>query len=606
MDTRIALVAAVVMTMQPVALAAATSSSGGSGATAISQDEADPDLNESLASYLLIVCGAVSIAVVAWRAIRHSTSLIRTVVSLGNNTQQYFALASPRLEAFKTHILWAPVMRKRHNREIQLSTAINIGTLPTRLQLLFLIGYLATNVGFCVIHIPFAESFDMAAAQLRSRSGTLCVVNMIALFLMAGRNNPLLPTLAISFDTFNLLHRWFGRIVTLEALTHVIAHYASKAHNQALGLAFKSTFSSDYMLPGFVAVCAFVAIVVQASSPLRHAFYETFKLLHIMLAIAAVVGIWYHLYSKEYPQLVYLIAAIAVWVFDRVSRTLRLVYYSFGNGGARAVVEALPGNATRITVALARPWSFKPGQHAYLYMPTISMLQSHPFSAAWAEQSTGSDDDEEIAVRRRSIGGSRNMTVAFVVRARTGFTNALYQRAVAAPNGVLETTCWVEGPYGGYHPLVSYGTVLLFAGGVGITHQVPYVRSLLEGAVIGTVATRKITLVWIIQSPEHLEWIRPWMTEILAMEKRREILRIMLFVSRPKSTKEIHSPSATVQMFPGRPNIDTLIGIETEQQVGAMAVTVCGPGALSDEVRRAVRIRNRTTTIDFVEEAFAW
>jgi NAD(P)H-flavin reductase len=170
---------------------------------------------------------------------------------------------------------------------------------------------------------------------------------------------------------------------------------------------------------------------------------------------------------------------------------------------------------------------------------------------------------------------------------------------------VLETTCWVEGPYGGYHPLVSYGTVLLFAGGVGITHQVPYVRSLLEGAVIGTVATRKITLVWIIQSPEHLEWIRPWMTEILAMEKRREILRIMLFVSRPKSTKEIHSPSATVQMFPGRPNIDTLIGIETEQQVGAMAVTVCGPGALSDEVRRAVRIRNRTTTIDFVEEAFA-
>jgi hypothetical protein len=179
MDTRIALVAAVVMTMQPVALAAATSSSGGSGATAISQDEADPDLNESLASYLLIVCGAVSIAVVAWRAIRHSTSLIRTVVSLGNNTQQYFALASPRLEAFKTHILWAPVMRKRHNREIQLSTAINIGTLPTRLQLLFLIGYLATNVGFCVIHIPFAESFDMAAAQLRSRSGTLCVVNMV-------------------------------------------------------------------------------------------------------------------------------------------------------------------------------------------------------------------------------------------------------------------------------------------------------------------------------------------------------------------------------------------------------------------------------------------
>ena len=96
------------------------------------------------------------------------------------------------------------------------------------------------------------------------------------------------------------------------------------------------------------------------------------------------------------------------------------------------------------------------------------------------------------------------------------------------------------------------------------------------------------------------------MTEILAMERRREVLRVMLFVSRPRSTKEIHSPSATVQMFPGRPNIETLIGIEAESQVGAMAVTVCGPGTLSDEVRKAVRSRMANTTIDFVEEAFTW
>lgn len=42
------------------------------------------------------------------------------------------------------------------------------------------------------------------------------------------------------------------------------------------------------------------------------------------------------------------------------------------------------------------------------------------------------------------------------------------------------------------------------------------------------------------------------MTKILAMEKRREVLKILLFVTRPGSTKEIHSPSSTVQMFPGR------------------------------------------------------
>ena len=447
--------------------------------------------------------------------------------------------------------------------------------------------------------VPFIAALDSShfiSAKAR------VVQTQIPLFLMAGRNNPLLPLLAISFDTFNLLHRWFGRIVVLEAIAHIAAHYASKsqAGPVALNAALKATLSG-YRLPGFVAICSLVAASIQASSPFRHAFYETFKIIHLLLAIATVIGTWYHLVGMgSFPRLSYLIAAIVVWVFDRVARMARLAHYNLGSGGARAVIEALPGNSARVTVSLARPWHFVPGQHAYLYMPSISMLQSHPFSVVWAEQPVGNDGDDQPAVKARS-----NMMVSFVIRARTGFTNTLYQRAVAAPDGVLETTCWVEGPYGGIHQLDSYGTIMLFAGGVGITHQVPYMRSLLAGYSNGTVATRRITLVWIIQSPEHLEWIRPWMTEILAMEKRREVLRIMLFVSRPRSTKEIHSPSATVQMFPGRPNIDTLLGIETDQQIGAMAVTVCGPGALSDEVRRAVRVRKRNTTVDFIEEAFS-
>jgi hypothetical protein len=96
------------------------------------------------------------------------------------------------------------------------------------------------------------------------------------------------------------------------------------------------------------------------------------------------------------------------------------------------------------------------------------------------------------------------------------------------------------------------------------------------------------------------------MTSILAMDQRRECLRIMLFISRPRSTKEIHSPSSTVQMFPGRPNIETLIDMEMENQVGAMGVTVCGSGALSDDVRRVVRTRQHDGNLDFIEEAFSW
>lgn len=96
------------------------------------------------------------------------------------------------------------------------------------------------------------------------------------------------------------------------------------------------------------------------------------------------------------------------------------------------------------------------------------------------------------------------------------------------------------------------------------------------------------------------------MTSILAMDRRREILRILLFVTRPRNTREIHSPSATVQMHPGRPNVETLVDIESENQVGAMAVSVCGTGSFSDDVRKAVRRRQTVRNIDFMEEAFTW
>ncbi|KAJ2974962.1 hypothetical protein NUW58_g8492 [Xylaria curta] len=565
-----------------------------------------PDMeNHSLANYLLYITAIVSVLAIIWRVSTGITRYVRTVASLNNDTQRFFARPSGRFSWIKKHVLYAPLFRKRHNREFQISSAVNVGTLPSRFQFLFLLGYFATNVAFTVVHIPFAASAADGIKQLRNRSGTLATVNMIPLFILAARNNPLIPLLGMSFDTMNLLHRWFGRIVIIEAVVHTLAFYAGSALKKGWGAAFLGTFSSELLLYGFIGTLAFVVILFQAASISRHAFYEAFKIMHILLAIAAIVGLWKHLQIGELVQIKWLIAVVPLWAGDRVLRLARIVYHNIGKGGTKTLVEALPGNAVRVTVTMARPWDFRPGQHAYLYLPTISFWQSHPFSLAWSEEAEDLSADK-LAMNRQDILGMSKTSMSFVIRARTGMTSTLYERAAANPDGRLITRCLVEGPYGGEHMLDSYGTVMLFAGGVGITHAVPHVRHLVAGFANGSVAARKVVLVWIIQSPEHLEWIRPWMTQILAMDRRREILRIMLFVSRPRSTKEIHSPSSTVQMFPGRPNIDTLMGMEMEQQVGMMGVTVCGPGALSDEVRLAVRRKQYEGAIEFIEEAFSW
>lgn len=283
-----------------------------------------------------------------------------------------------------------------------------------------------------------------------------------------------------------------------------------------------------------------------------------------------------------------------------------LLYRNTGRRSTTAYVETLPGEAMRITLRMARPWRFEPGQHLYLYVPSIGWWMSHPFSVSWSESREMIADEKGMPMTRQDLLAVHQTTICLLVRRRTGFTDHLFRRAQTAPGGSVSLRAFAEGPYGSIHSLDSYGTCVLFAGGVGITHHVPFVRHLVQGHADGTVAARRVTLVWIIQSPEHLEWIRPWMTTILAMERRREVLRIMLFITRPRSTKEIQSPSATVQMFPGRPNVETLIDMEIESQVGAMGVLVCGSGGLSDDVRRACRKRQSRTSLDFIEESFSW
>ena len=98
------------------------------------------------------------------------------------------------------------------------------------------------------------------------------------------------------------------------------------------------------------------------------------------------------------------------------------------------------------------------------------------------------------------------------------------------------------------------------------------------------------------------------MTEILAMEGRRQVLRVQVYVTRSVDVRDLDvtSSSDTVRILQGRPDVDAIVGAECELQVGAMAVGVCGPGGMTDDVRRAVRLRQGVRSVDFVEEAFGW
>jgi hypothetical protein len=240
-----------------------TTGAAGASAAALAANAAS--LNQAFNNYLYIICGSLVLITVGWRAAYKSATYIRQLVCLNNSEQFYFSQPSPALASFRRNILYAPVFRKRHNREFQLSTAVNMGTLPTRLELLLLVSYLGTNISFCVTSIDWNQPLASVLKDLRNRSGVLSVVNMVPLFVLAARNSPLIIALGISFDSFNLLHRWIGRIVVLEAVIHTACWTASQVVQTGWASVENSIRTDQLITFGLI-----VSFHVDMSSSLQH------------------------------------------------------------------------------------------------------------------------------------------------------------------------------------------------------------------------------------------------------------------------------------------------------------------------------------------------
>ncbi|EWC44433.1 hypothetical protein DRE_06801 [Drechslerella stenobrocha 248] len=565
---------------------------------------------------LLLFFFAIRLAMDAVKSLR-----LIVLVSTDNSvrSQRYWSRPGQLSWKFKKYLWFAPIWKHRHNTEIQLSKAISMGTLPTRLHAIILAIYVISNVVYCTLLLDYSKPKRELVAEFRGRTGVLAVVNMVPLFLLAGRNNILIPLLRISFDTYNIIHRCLGRLVILQSVAHTSAWLINKVDAQGFEGVKKSLVESNFILYGMIAVAAFALILVITPSPVRHAFYETFLVLHIGLAILILYTVWMHLKIDKLPQLPYIILATCFWGFDRLIRFVRIFYRNISTKHmTRVKVEALDGEASRITFELARPWKFKPGQHVYIYLPTVSYWQSHPFSLAWSsnisKQETPSKLQTEgyvvgnlpIDAEKAIVAGPFATQMSLLVARREGMTKNLWDKANAAPNRTITLRGFVEGPYGGMHQLESYGTTLLFAGGIGITHQLGYVRQLIEKYSEGACVTRRISLIWVVKTTDQVKWIEPYMREILSMDKRRDLLKVLVYITRPKADITQVSPTGSVELRPGRPNFDQIMDTEVEGSIGTVAATVCGPGAFQDAVRAAVRNQLHKVEIDFYEESFTW
>ena len=538
-------------------------------------------------------------------------------IPLTKNQHRYWARDSSFWSNIKKNLLQAPLVHRRHNKEIQLSSAISVGTLPSRLHFLLLGTLLISNIIYCVILDYHGQSKAALIAELRGRSGHLAVINMLILVLFAARNNPLIPILSVSFDTFNLFHRWIGRIIVLESLVHMIAWFVNNEHAIGYHGIMDVLMTDAFAQCGLAAAIALLVIVVQSPGALRHAFYEIFLVTHQILAIVILGATAAHIKLHNLPQKPIIFTIIGIWASERGMRILRTIYYNVSHRGMTKVrVEALKGGACRVTFSIRRPFVTAPGHHIYAYIPSVSFWMSHPFSVAVVSNkkplleytpgpspSSSIFDGVEKAVKHAEAEPS--YSISCIMAARTGMTRKLYNKARSSPDGVYTGRAFIEGPYGAADSLDSYGTVMLFAGGVGITNQISHMDHLIQGWAAVTNATQKLILVWSVRSLDQLQWARPWLEQLSRLDRHGRDLEIITHVTQLRSVEESIIPKE-MQIHPGRANVDKLIEYQFEERIGAMTIGVCGPGALADDVRNAARAVMSRGKVDFWEEAFTW
>lgn len=205
-------------------------------------------MNPEVAVPLFVVAGLV-VVLYLWRSAVRIKHRRRSKLAMQVDDQSELSRTSSVNASLKKHVLYAPLFSKRHSREFRF-LRLHMGSVPLRLEVILLLIYLALNIAFVVVVVDWWSGFSKKMFQLKYAAGHLAVMNTPGLVLSAGRNNPLIPLLGISFDTFNFMHRWVGRVIAANAVIHMGAVLANQAYLRMCPDAGGNVKSTDHEADG--------------------------------------------------------------------------------------------------------------------------------------------------------------------------------------------------------------------------------------------------------------------------------------------------------------------------------------------------------------------
>ncbi|KAJ7168822.1 ferric reductase NAD binding domain-containing protein [Mycena filopes] len=482
--------------------------------------------------------------------------------------------------------------------------------------------YIAVIFTWALINSTDLEGNRFSPRYYADRSGLIVATQFPLLIALGMKNNIISFLTGISYDKLNILHRVVARVICVLIYVH------AGGRVKDLGTAW---FRAATLL-------SFLSI-----KPLRKRSYEAFLVAHFFVGLILLVGSYMH--AKRDTVTHYVWPSFVIWGLDRLLRYLRIFV---ANGGylhllflrkknlnqsdapLHAHVTVVSPHLLRVSVrGLPVRVRWAPGQVAFLALPAVSRTpwEAHPFTIANVDparfsrapgaaslNSTSEENrfGDEKDGRSKSNGGKE---LTFLVRVRGGFTRRLLDAATAHVKDAGDGEeggfpALIDGPYCAPPSMAGFATVVLFAGGSGVSFTLPLLLDLIRESKTNTnPSCKKVVFVWAIRDPEESAVVSDAISIALGTSTSEIGLEVDIRIHVTSSIEDTDGDAASEEtdvekdpagyagkelpyggrLLSGRPDVDAIVSGEVQAATGAVFVGVCGTQGLAKHVRRAVR-----------------
>ncbi|CAD6448882.1 48f7f4ba-a6e2-4ec0-83e9-dd05d0cddb2a [Sclerotinia trifoliorum] len=459
------------------------------------------------------------------------------------------------------------------------------------------------------------------------RLGWVAAAHITFITFLALKNTPLAFLTNYSYESLRVFHKLAGYGTILWSTLHAIFYIIYEAQSNSY-----DTLLEKHQIFGIVAGIAML-IILFTSLFIYRMQYEIWYIVHIVMYLLILITVAMHR-PKISDHTVYMIfVASAIWFFDRLLRLSYLCYYFFGNF---VTLTPLPNGGTRVLMHRSSKF-IESGTHAFLWIPAIRAIETHPFTIA-------------------SVDGAKG--IGFVVAACDGFTNDLHNLAIKNPGVKLRAS--IDGPYGSVVEFSRYDKVIFIAGGSGGAFTFGTAIETMHRLAKNTaVSNTVLEFIWVVREEGTVSWFSNELQELNSSpnvivrlfctgnvankafsgsdrtlsnslsgkdnlsvkvspvtvhgnnEHKPQELEDLEKITTTKETNSINRVEENSLMIAsGRPDVLNIIqnvaqGCDDSQRV---AVVACGPGSLMKSTRSAVAkcITINGPGLELHSEEFSW